>query len=412
MGLLYRFVIFLCDLLIPVVSIVNKKIRAGMLGRKSTFAVLQGCISANDKTLWFHCASLGEFEQGRPVFESIVSQYPNHKVVLSFFSPSGFENCPKLDWITTKVYLPLDSKSNAKKFMTQAHPSLAVFVKYDVWPNHLRALYRTGGRAILISAVFKSNQIYFQWYGKMFAAALNAFEHIFVQDNASKELLNESGFSEVTVSGDTRYDRVLSQKTLSIDLPDIEQFVDNQLCFVAGSIWPEDVGLLSNFINIPNGPKCILVPHEIDAAAIKQLQKQLSRTSVLYSKRGQVQIADYSVLIIDCVGLLSKIYHFADVAYVGGAAGTSGLHNVLEPAVFGCPVVIGKNYHKFPEAKALIRNGGLKSVSHPHDLYQTVSSLMEDVEERQNLGQLNAKFIASMHGATAIINTYLTEQAL
>ena len=383
-----------------------------MLGRKSSLRVLREIIKPTDQTLWFHCASLGEFEQGRTVFEFVVSKYPDHKVVLSFFSPSGFENCPNLSWITAKVYLPLDSKSNAEQFAAAVHPTLAVFVKYDIWPNHLRALYHVGGRAILISAVFRPNQIYFKWYGTLFAAALNAFEHIFVQDETSQIHLNQHGFTEVTVSGDTRYDRVLNLKVSTIDLPEIERFINGQLCFVAGSIWPEDLGLIATFVNVPHGPKSILVPHEINPDKIRHIQRQLSRSSVLYSEREGKQLEDFDILIIDSIGLLSRIYHFADVAYVGGAAGTTCLHNILEPAVFGCPIVIGKNYKKFPEAIDLIENGGGKSVAHPHVLYQTIGSLMEDPEERLKLGHLNAQFVASKSGATAVINSYLSNHPL
>ena len=383
-----------------------------MLGRKSSLSILSETIKPTDQTLWFHCASLGEFEQGRTVFEFLASQNPNHKIVLSFFSPSGFENCPNLGWITAKVYLTLDSESNAAQFAAAAHPSLAVFVKYDIWPNHLRALYHIGGRAVLISAVFRPHQIYFKWYGKLFRTALNAFEHIFVQDEVSQLYLNQHGFSEVTVSGDTRYDRVLNQKVSEIDLPEIEQFINGQLCFVAGSIWSEDMDLIASFVNWTSGQKIILVPHEIDSGKIKGIQKQLSRSSILYSEREGRQLEDYDVLIIDCIGLLSKLYHFADVAFVGGASGNTGLHNVLEPAVFGCPIVIGKNYSKFPEAIALIENGGMTSVSHPHVLYQTVSSMMEDPQERLRLGRLNAQFVESKGGATAVINSYLRSHPL
>ncbi len=407
--LLYRFVLSLSSVVVPVLSFFNSKMRKGADGRRSTLEIIHRTIGSKDQVFWFHCASLGEFEQGRPVFEALVAKHPTYKVVLSFFSPSGYEHCPNLDWISAKVYMPLDSKKNAEQFIAAVHPSMAVFVKYDIWPNHLRAIYHTGGRAVLISAVFRPSQVYFKNYGQMFASALNAFEHIFVQDDASKQLLNQHGFDQVTVSGDTRYDRVSINKATNIDLPDIERFVDNRPCFVAGSIWPDDLDLISTFLNIPHGPKCILVPHEIDENAIAQLQKQLIRSSVLYSKSQNQKLEDFEILIIDCVGLLSKIYHFADVAYVGGAAGTTGMHNVLEPAVFGCPIVIGKNHQRYPEATSLIEHGGMFSVSHPHVFYQTVSSLFENHEERVKLGRINSDFVASQCGATAVVTNYFFE---
>ena len=338
--------------------------KLGVSGRKETFNILKSKVSSTDKTIWFHCASLGEYEQGLPVFEDIRKHYPNFKIVLSFFSPSGFEirkNTPIADVV---VYLPLDTKKNAQTFVDLVHPELVLFVKYEIWPNYLKVLKSKGIETLLISALFRKEQIHFKWHGGLMRNALSKFEHIFVQDKASKTLLESINLNNVSVSGDTRFDRVSNQLKVDNNISGIENFKGGSICVVCGSTWPEDERLLTEYINTYKryNTKFIIAPHNIKNKQIEQLQNQLHVKSILYSEVVIKDISKYNILIIDCIGLLSKIYSYADVAYVGGAVGKTGLHNILEPAVFGVPIVIGENHGKFPEARALKTLGGLISI--------------------------------------------------
>jgi 3-deoxy-D-manno-octulosonic-acid transferase len=307
---------------------------------------------------------LGEYEQGLPVFKELRKLYANHKIVLTFFSPSGYEIRKNTDVADAVVYLPMDTKANAKRLLDLVKPELTIFVKYDFWPNYLSELKKRQHRAMLISAVFRPNQAFFKFYGGWMRKALRAFEHIFVQNEASKGLLNSINFKNVTVSGDTRFDRVSDQLLQDNTLPFIETFKNNQLCVVIGSSWPEDEELLVKFINnhASKDVKYIIAPHNMKVSQIANLKEKLKAKTVLYSEMEGKELSDYSVFVIDTIGLLSKIYSYADIAYVGGAMGTTGLHNILEPAVFGVPIIIGKDYSKFPEAFDMIENGGLISI--------------------------------------------------
>ncbi|WP_431137100.1 3-deoxy-D-manno-octulosonic acid transferase [Psychroserpens mesophilus] len=385
------------------------KIKKGVKGRRQTFKILKKGLHPKDQTIWFHCASLGEYEQGLPVFESIRTTYPSHKTVLTFFSPSGYEirkNAPIADLVT---YLPLDTKRNATRFLDIVNPEFTVFVKYDIWPNFLNEIKRRQGRAILISALFRKNQSYFKWYGNHLQKALQAFEHIFVQNESSKELLENISIVHVTVSGDTRYDRVSNQLLQHNDLAFISEFKDDSLCIVIGSSWPEDEAILMSYINKQASKhlKFIIAPHNINNIQIDNITNKLNVKNVLFSEKANKVLSDYSVFIIDTIGLLSKIYNYADIAYVGGAMGTTGLHNILEPAVFGVPIIIGKNYNKFPEAKAMIENGGVISVNNSVSLEHQLDELIKSSEKRIQLGTINKNFIQKNKGAVNQIVNYI-----
>ena len=401
-SLSIRFVAFILKL----VSLFNEKIQLGVTGRAETFARLKSNIQPLDQVIWFHCASLGEYEQGLPVFRELRSKYPDHKIVLSFFSPSGYEIRKHTDVADVVVYLPLDTLSNAKKFVSLVHPVLSIFVKYEIWPNYLKVLKDKGHTAFLISALFREDQIYFKWYGSKFKKALMRFEHIFVQNKASEKLLLNHGISNVSVSGDTRFDRVANQLQQNNQLSIIDSFKNAQLCTVIGSSWSADEAILIPYINqrASKTHKFIIAPHEIKQANIDRLLGGLTAKTHLYSQLNpktldMAELRDAEVLIIDNIGLLSKIYSYADIAYVGGGMGTSGLHNILEPAVFGMPIIIGKNYLKFPEANALIELGGLKSVSNEAELQQELDLLVNDLGYRQKLGAINSNFIKNNRGA-------------
>lgn len=409
MKLLYNIGIYIADFLLKLLASFNQKLQLGVDGRKQTFTILKQKLQTTDKTLWFHCASLGEYEQGLPVFKELRKLYANHKIVLTFFSPSGYEIRKNTDVADVVVYLPMDTKTNVKRFLDLVQPELTIFVKYDFWPNYLSELKKRQHRAILVSAAFRPNQAFFKFYGGMMRKALQSFEHIFVQNEASKGLLNSINFKNVTVSGDTRFDRVSDQLLQDNSLPFIELFKNNQLCVVVGSSWPEDEELLVTYINshVSKNVKYIIAPHNMKGSQISNLVSKLEAKTVLYSEMEGKELSDYSVFVIDTIGLLSKIYNYADIAYVGGAMGTTGLHNILEPAVFGVPIIIGKDYSKFPEAFDMIANRGLISIKNYDELETTLNSIIDDSLKRKTLGAANANFILKNKGAVIQILDYI-----
>lgn len=388
-----------------------------MAGRKQTFQIIAHGISPEDKTIWFHCASLGEFEQGVPVMESLRTSHPEHKIVVSFFSPSGYENKKNTPLADVVVYLPMDTKSNAKKFIDKVHPSLVFFVKYEFWPNYLIELKRQEIKTLLISGVFKKEQLFFKPYAGFMRKALDSFDHFFLQDKLSKELLQTIGITNTSVSGDTRFDRVSRQIEMDNTLDFIAHFKKDHVCIVCGSTWEEDQDLLLEYINqAPKQVKFIIAPHAIDAAKISALRKRINKQSVLYSqsiaKGNTDSIETAHVFIIDTIGLLAKIYSYADVVYVGGGAGTKGLHNILEPATFGVPIVIGKNYNNFPEAVKLRSLAGLFSVENSTECKTILNKLVEDSNFRNKTGMICGHFVDSNTGATKKIVAYLKSKSL
>jgi len=407
---LYNIGIYFTSFILKLIAFFDKKICLGVKGRANTFKILEKNLKPNRKTLWFHCASLGEYEQGLPLFEELTKIYKSHQIVLSFFSPSGYENKKHNSITDIVVYLPLDTKANAKRFVKLISPELSVFVKYDIWPNYLNAIKQRSLRAILISASFRKNQIYFKKYGKLFREALHTFEHIFTQNEASKLLLETINYKEITVSGDTRFDRVSKQLLIDNSLDFIAKFKQNNLCVVVGSSWPEDEALFLNFINYekPKAVKYIFAPHNIKHNQIKNFAAKLNAKTILYSEMDISTIHDFDVLVIDTIGLLSKIYYYADITYVGGAMGNTGLHNTLEPAVFGVPILIGNNYRKFPEAISLIEHGGLFPVSSQTDFDSILKRLIEDAKYRKTTGLKNSEFVKQNIGAVNKIVKYLT----
>lgn len=377
----------------------NKKIKLFVEGRKHVFDKLAREIHKEDKVIWFHTASLGEFEQGLPVIEQTKKEFPRHKILVTFFSPSGYE-VKKNTKSTIITYLPLDTKKNVKRFLKITNPVLAIFVKYEFWPNYLNELKKRNINTLLISAIFRKKQVFFKPYGGFMRKSLKTFNHFYVQENNSKELLEKIGFYNVTVSGDTRFDRVSEILERDNNLPFVENFKQGKLCVVAGSTWPEDEKLLIDYINNHSkGEKFIIAPHNIKTANIDALKKSFSAKTILFSQKEGKNLAEYDVLIVDTIGLLSKIYNYADVAYVGGGMGTSGLHNTLEPAVFGIPVIIGKNYSNFKEAYELIELGGILSIYDKKTFRENLSKILEFKTLRDKIGIINKKYIQINKGA-------------
>ena len=409
MKLLYSLGIYLACFSLKIIALFNTKIKLGVLGRNETFNKLKSNIEVNDKTLWFHCASLGEYEQGLPVFTELRKKHPKHKIILSFFSPSGYEIRKNAPFADVVVYIPLDSKKNAIHFLDIVNPELTVFVKYEIWPNILNELKRRELKAILISASFRENQSFFKWYGKGTKKALFAFDHIFTQNEVSKQLLNKIDYNNATVSGDTRFDRVSNQLKQDNTLEFISEFKGNNLCVVIGSSWPEDEKLIINYINneANKHTKFIIAPHNIKSNQIEHLKQSISKSCVLFSEKKGKTLNNYQVLILDTIGLLTKVYNYADIAYIGGAMGTTGLHNTLEAAVFGVPIIIGKNHLKFPEAQSMINNIGMVSISNEKELTTALKLFVENKAKRTKYGENNFNYITKNKGAVVQILHFL-----
>ena len=409
MRLLYSLGIYIASFVIKAAALCNTKLKKGVDGRKETFKKLETVINPNAKTFWFHCASLGEYEQGLPVFEALKAKYPHYKVVLSFFSPSGYEVKKNTKIADVVVYLPLDTKRNAKRFLDLVNPDYTVFVKYEIWANLLNEVKRRNLKAILISAVFRKDQHFFKWYGAYMASALFAFEHIFTQDENSKLVLERINYNKVSVSGDTRFDRVLNQLNTDNSLPFINDFKTDAMCVVLGSTWAEDDALYINYINkyASSHLKFIIAPHNIKDSYINAIKNQLTVKTISYSEKENKDLSNYNVFILNTIGHLSKVYSYADIAYVGGGAGKTGLHNILEPAVFGVPIIIGKHYNKFLEAKALVDLGGVISVLDTIEFENTITKLVKNLETRTALSTINTLFISKSKGAVNQILNYI-----
>lgn len=409
MYLLYDIVTEIVTFILKPISFFNAKIALGVNGRKNTFKKIEAAIQPTDKTMWFHCSSLGEYEQGLPVFKEAKKIFPDHKVVLTFFSPSGYEIRKNAEIADVVAYLPFDKKRYAKRFIKAVHPSLTIYVKYEIWPNMLNALKKTKSHSILISALFRTDQSLFKWYSTPGKLALYTFDHIFTQNESSKEILKDIlNYTNVTSAGDTRFDRVSNQLKIDNTLDFIADFKDDKLCVVIGSSWAEDETLFINYINnAPTHVKFIIAPHNINTQQIKQLEKSITKQTVLFSEKDGKTLSDYDLFIIDTIGILSKIYNYADIAYVGGGMGSNGLHNTLEAAIFGVPIIIGKNYSHFPEASQMIAQGSMFSVSNENEFKTRLDYLIDNSEVRQQLGQTNANYIEKNQGAVSIISDYI-----
>ncbi|PQJ79747.1 3-deoxy-D-manno-octulosonic acid transferase [Polaribacter porphyrae] len=410
MNFIYNIFIFKAQIILPIVALFNKKIKLFVDGRKNTFSKISEL--KGKKTIWFHAASLGEFEQARPIIEEIKKKQINYKILVTFFSPSGYEIRKNYNLADVVCYLPLDSKSNVKKFVEIVDPKMAIFIKYEFWPNLLNELHKKQTPTILVSGILRDRQLFFKSYGGFMRKTLHAFHHFFVQDKKSKDLLNSINFDNVTIAGDTRFDRVSKILEQDNHLDYISEFKNNQYTIVAGSTWQEDEELLVNYINnyASENEKFIIAPHNIKSDAISELQKSINKKTILYSdviaNKVKQSLEEYQVFIIDTIGILTKIYAAANVAYVGGGLKT-GLHNILEPATFGIPVVIGNKYDKFKEAVDLVKIGGCVSIKNQKEFSDTFSKLKEDENFRSLTGIINKKYIQENLGATNLIMNYL-----
>jgi 3-deoxy-D-manno-octulosonic-acid transferase len=404
---------------IHIVSLFNPKAKKWVLGRKNIFSKLEKSIPANEKIIWFHCASLGEFEQGRPVIEQMRSDFPGHKILLTFFSPSGYEVQKKYtgaDWV---YYLPMDSARNAKVFLDIVQPVLVVFVKYEFWYYYLKKIKYRNIPLILISALFRRDMSFFKWYGQLQRKMLSRFDHLFVQNETSLKLLEEIGLAAIcSVSGDTRFDRVQQIANKFEPLPSIDKFIGINKSIIAGSTWLEDEAALKEAFDIlnDNSLKLIIAPHEINDKHLNEIAS-LFPHAVRYSQLNELESTlDYNVLIIDNIGMLSKLYRYATIAYIGGGLKAAGVHNVLEAAVYGKPVLFGEFYKKYSEAIGLVNsNGGLPFAVDKkpgEELAELIEKLVTNQEEYDCRSTAAALFVESNTGASGKIIQFIQEKRL
>ena len=409
MLFLYNFIVYIANFLLQIVAVISPKMKLFVDGRKTVFTTLQSKINSEDKTIWFHAASLGEYEQGLPVIEKIKEKFPAHKIVVTFFSPSGYEVRKNNTVADVTVYLPLDTKNNAQQFLKLVHPEMVFFIKYEYWPNYLNELKKQKIKTYLISGIFREKQSFFKWYGGFYRNALQSFDYFFVQNESSKKLLQSIGFANVKISGDTRFDRVVSILERDNSLDFIAQFKNNTTTIVIGSSWPKDESLLVNYINqSSNEVKFIIAPHNIKSEQIQELKNSISKKSLLFSEKSNKNLSEYDVFIIDTIGILTKIYSYADIAYVGGGFGNPGVHNILEPATFGVPIVIGPNFSHFAEATALVNMTGCVSISNQKELNEIFDNLIQNPDERFEKGHICNTFVNMNKGATNIILKHIS----
>ena len=406
----YNISVLFYSLAIRIASVFNEKARLWLAGRKGVFKELESAFEGSSNSAWFHCASLGEFEQGRPVMEKFRVKYPDHKIVVTFFSPSGYEVRKNYELADHICYLPIDSKRNADRFLKIVNPKMVFFVKYEFWLHYIKAIKNRGIPLFLISGVFRADHIFFKGYGGLFRKILHCFSHFFVQDENSKYMLSAIGIDNCDVTGDTRFDRVCETAENIEGVPAIEQFKENNQILIAGSTWQADEEVLIEYINCSNSElKYIIAPHEIKEENINRIESSLSVKSIRYSKKGGQVLQDYKVLIIDNIGMLSMLYQYGHIAYIGGAFGKN-VHNILEAAVFGIPVIYGPNYFKFKEAIDLVEKGGAFSVKSSDDFRKRMEFILADPYIAKIAGEVSRAFVQGSKGATAKILKHIAAE--
>ena len=404
MHFIYNQMIQLASLVVRFIALFSPKIKLFVAGRQSVFETIAREIKNTDQIIWFHAASLGEYEQGLPVMEQIKIKYPSHKIVLTFFSPSGYEVRKNNTVADLTLYLPLDTKKNAQKFIQAIQPEQVFFIKYEFWINYLNELKKQAIPTYLISGIFRENQLFFKWYGGFYRDALEAFTYFFVQNEKSKHLLLQLSKTNAIVSGDTRFDRVAAILKKDNQLDYIAQFKNNTTTVVIGSSWPKDEALLIDYINTTSlEVKFIIAPHNIKKEQIEDLRTKINKKTILFSEKANQNPADYEVFIIDTIGILTKIYSYADIAYVGGGFGNPGVHNILEPATFGVPIVIGPNHSHFAEAVGLVALKGCLVIDNSIKLKYNLDLLINQAVLRQQTGEICDQFIRNNKGATQLI---------
>ncbi|WP_426327588.1 3-deoxy-D-manno-octulosonic acid transferase [Pedobacter sp. R-06] len=406
MLLLYIIGIRLYTLLIRIFSLFNPKAKLFINGRKNVYTQIAQKINPSEKHIWFHFASLGEFEQGRPVLEKLKSLYPAKKIVVTFFSPSGYE-IRKNYALADVFYLPIDTAANAKRFIASINPEMAIFTKYEFWHFYFKELKDQGIPLYVISGIFRESQAFFKWYGGFYRNILKSVTYFFVQNKESEDLLKSIGLNNVTINGDTRFDRVYENAQSPKQLNLIESFIGNAPTLVCGSTWPEDEKILLALPEKYSSWKFIIAPHEIHESHIESIEKQFPVGSMrfsIFSSSNQAPNAEHQTLIVDNIGMLSSLYQYGNVAYIGGGFGT-GIHNTLEAAAFGLPVIFGPKYDKFQEAKDLIAIGAAKSISTTAELI----GAFEGFAENKDAAEQAKRYVGDKKGATDQIISMITK---
>ena len=399
---MYELIISLYTLGVGVASLFNPKARKMWTGGREAFRVLRDKVDSSSRYVWFHAASLGEFEQGRPIMERLRAEHPEYKILLTFFSPSGYEVRKNYEGADIVCYLPLDTYFGARRFLSLVHPEVAFFIKYEFWWNYLHILKRRGVPVYSVSSIFREGQVFFRWYGRTYSNVLKCFTRFFVQNDESRRLLATLGITDVDVTGDTRFDRVLQVKQQARQLPIVDAFRQGYKVFVAGSSWPPDEDIFINYFNEHRDWKLIIAPHVIGNDHIRQIVGKLRRKAVRYTEATEDSAREADCLIIDCFGLLSSIYGYGDVAYVGGGFGV-GIHNVLEAAVWGMPVIFGPNNKRFQEAQDLLASGGGVEIDSYSQFEAVMNTYVADASAIEADGKKAAGYVAAKAGATYVI---------
>lgn len=387
------------------ISPFNQKAKLFTQGRKQLFENLEKNVKPTDKNVWFHVSSLGEFEQGRPVIEKFRSLHPDYKIILTFFSPSGYEIRKNYNGADYVCYMPADTPSNAKRFLDIVNPKGVFFVKYDFWYNFLSEVHRREIPLYIFSTIFREGQIFWRWYGKKYKAVLGFFNRLFVQDENSVKLLADNGINNVTIAGDTRFDRVCQITQNAENIPLVDKFVENSRVVVAGSSWPPDENLIFQSLGKlkdKHNVKLIIAPHEIHEAHLAAIEKTLNLKHIRYSKATDSNVKDFDVLIIDNIGMLARLYKYAEIAYVGGGFG-SGIHNILEAVSYSIPVVFGTNYKRFKEAVDLVSLGSAATVRNAEELYSVFDRYFSDKTLLERAGKVSLDYVKKNLGAADII---------
>ena len=416
---MYSIGIYLYALIVRLVAAFgHRKARAMVRGQHDTWRILREKINPNERYVWFHAASLGEFEQGLPLIERLRREHPARKILLTFFSPSGYEVRKDYKGADVVCYLPFDSPTAARRFVKLARPEMAFFIKYEFWRNYIDVLFKKSIPIYSVSSIFRPGQIFFRWYGRKYARCLRRITHFFVQNERSVELLRSIGVTDnVTIVGDTRFDRVIDIRNIAKSLPIVEQFSQAQdgapqpFVLVAGSSWQPDEDILLDYVNRHPEIRLVIAPHVVNEAHIQEIEQKLTTPALRYSKATLENVQNYRVLIIDGYGLLSSIYRYATVAYVGGGFGV-GIHNVPEAAVYGIPVIIGPNHQRFAEAVALIENGGCKSIENAEDFTAIMDDFLENPSHIAAAGTAAGHYINQNAGATPVIYQHVFARAL
>ena len=395
---MYNIAISVYQFAVKVAALFSSKPAKMIKGHQEVFDLLRTRIDRNARYIWFHAASLGEFEQGRPLIECIRKEYPEYKILQTFFSPSGYEVRKNYEGADLVCYLPFDTPRNVKKFIELANPCMAFFIKYEFWQNYLNALYKKGIPVYSVSSIFRPNQIFFRWYGKGYQKVLKTFTHLFVQNQESKELLAGIGVNQVTVVGDTRFDRVLDIHAAAQHLPLVEKFKKGALTFVAGSSWAPDEDIFIPYFNSHPGMKLVIAPHVVSDSHLREIESKLQRPFVRYTQATEENVGQADCLIIDCYGLLSSIYRYGEISYVGGGFGV-GIHNVLEAAVYGIPVIFGPNNRKFREARHLLKQQGGFEIKNIEDFDRLMDRFLTDETYLKSSGKLAGDYVKHNAGA-------------